>query len=81
MKKSAEDLSERKKQIIRYISDFRQQHTFAPTVREIAEGVNLSSTSTVQRHINWLVGKGYIELEPSKPRTIRLTEKATAMTS
>ncbi|MGE7129194.1 LexA family protein [Lysinibacillus xylanilyticus] len=69
-------LGDRKKLIIQFIYDFRQQNTYAPTVREIADGVNLSSVSTVQRHLIGLVEKGYIEMEQQKPRTIRLTEKA-----
>jgi len=76
MNTTAKGLGDRKRQIILFIHDFRQQNTFAPTVREIAEGVSLSSVSTVQRHLINLVEKGYIEMEQQKPRTIRLTEKA-----
>lgn len=78
---TAKGLGDRKKQIIQFIHDFRQQNTYAPTVREIAEGVNLSSVSTVQRHLINLVEKGYIETEQQKPRTIRLTEKALDFTT
>ncbi|MEB2279703.1 helix-turn-helix domain-containing protein [Lysinibacillus xylanilyticus] len=73
---TSKGLGDRKKQIIQFIHDFRQQNTYAPTVREIAEGVSLSSVSTVQRHLINLVEKGYIEMEQQKPRTIRLTEMA-----
>ncbi|MFJ6264382.1 LexA family protein [Lysinibacillus xylanilyticus] len=73
---TAKGLGDRKKLIIQFIHDFRQRNTYAPTVREIADGVNLSSVSTVQRHLIGLVEKGYIEMEQQKPRTIRLTEKA-----
>lgn len=79
MNTTVKGLGERKKQIIQFIHVFRQQHTFAPTVREIGEGVNLASSSTVQNHITWLVEQGYIELEKTKPRTIRLTEKALSV--
>jgi repressor LexA len=78
---TAKGLGDRKKQIIQFIHDFRQQNTFAPTVREIAEGVSLSSVSTAQTHLNGLVEKGYVEMEKSKSRTIRLTEKALDMTT
>lgn len=76
MNTTVKGLGDRKKQIIQFINDFRQQNTYAPTVREIADGVNLSSISTVQRHLTGLVEKGYIEMEQFKPRTIRLTDKA-----
>ncbi|MGE7092572.1 LexA repressor [Lysinibacillus sp. NPDC048646] len=81
MNTTAKGLGDRKKQIIHFINEFRQQHTFAPTVREIADGVNLTSTSTVQKHLIGLVEKGYIEIEQFKPRTIRLTEKALDTTN
>ncbi|WP_342535699.1 helix-turn-helix domain-containing protein [Lysinibacillus sp. FSL K6-1151] len=81
MNTTVRGLGDRKKQIIQFINDFRQQNTYAPTVREIADGVNLSSVSTVQRHLTSLVEKGYIEMEQFKPRTIRLTDKAIDMTT
>ncbi|MFJ7647747.1 LexA family protein [Lysinibacillus sp. NPDC097279] len=81
MNTTVKGLGDRKKQIIQFIHDFKQQHTYAPTVREIAIGVHLASTSTVQSHINGLVEKGYIELDKSKTRTIRLTEKALVITN
>ena len=81
MNTTVKGLGDRKKQIIQFINDFRQQNTYAPTVREIADGVNLSSVSTVQRHLTGLVEKGYIEMEQFKPRTIRLTDKVLDITT
>ena len=79
MNTTVKGLGNRKKQIIQFIHDFRQQHAFPPTVREIGEGVSLASSSTVHHHITWLVEQGYIELEKMRPRTIRLTEKALSV--
>ena len=43
-----------------------------PTVKEIGEGVFLSSTSTVQQHLNKLKFAGLIDWVPNKARTIRI---------
>lgn len=54
--------------IIRYISDVG----YAPTVREICEAVDLSSTSSVYNHLMTLERMGKIHIEPNKTRAIRI---------
>ncbi len=48
--------------------------TDPPTVREIGEAVGLSSSSTVQNHLNTLERKGYIRRDPTKSRTIEVVD-------
>lgn len=43
-----------------------------PTVRELCQEMDLSSTATVQVHLNNLEKKGYIRKEESKNRTIEI---------
>ncbi len=45
---------------------------YAPTIRELCHAMNLSSTATVQVHLNNLEKKGYIKKESSKNRTLEL---------
>lgn len=45
-----------------------------PTVAEIADGMNLSSTNTVRGHLQALARKGAIELIPNASRGIRLLQ-------
>ncbi len=45
---------------------------YPPSVREICEAVNLSSTSTVHGHLSRLEKKGLIRRDPTKPRAIEL---------
>lgn len=66
-------MTERQQAILDFIRDY--PHQYPPTVREIGEGVGLSSSSTVHHHLTELVNKGYIERRPNSPRCIALTDK------
>ena len=62
----------RQQSILDFIKDF--PHPYQPTVREIATGVGISSSSTVHSHLTKLVKIGLIECNPNCPRCIALTE-------
>ena len=47
---------------------------YPPTVREICETVKLKSTSSVHSHLEQLERNGYIRRDPTKPRTIEITD-------
>ena len=51
-----------------------KRNGYAPSVREICDGVGLSSTSTVHAHLETLKNKGYIKRFPSKNRTMEILE-------
>ena len=54
------------------IKRFIVKRGYAPTVRELCEEMNLSSTATVQVHLNNLAKKGYIRKDDGKTRTLEL---------
>lgn len=62
-------LTTRQKEVLEFMINFWLREGFAPTVREIAQGLYLGST-TVYKHIKSLENKGYIETKHS-PRAIR----------
>lgn len=64
----------RQMEILSYIHDYISDNHYPPTVREIGEGVNLSSTSTVHGHLSRLDKNGLITRNPSKPRALEITE-------
>ena len=51
-----------------------KRNGYAPSVREICDGVGLSSTSTVHAHLETLRKKGYVKRFPSKNRTMEILE-------
>mgnify|MGYP001821682515 CR=1 FL=1 len=69
-------LSERQQRILEYVQDYVQQHRFAPTMREIAREVGISSPSVVKYNLDILERAGHIERDPEVSRGIRLVERA-----
>jgi repressor LexA len=71
----ARDLSERQKGILDFIREFIEENRFPPSIREIGERVNISSTSVVKYNLDALERKGLIERNPEISRGIRLAEE------
>ncbi len=68
-------LTARQQSVYDFIESYIEQKGFGPTVREIAEAVQLSSPSTVHVHLKTLEEKGYIERDQRKSRSISLASK------
>lgn len=64
----------RQMQVLNYIYTQVQDKGYPPTVREIGNAVDLSSTSTVHGHLSRLEKAGLIYRDPTKPRAIEVTE-------
>lgn len=60
-------------EVLKFIHNRVSAKGYPPTVREIGEAVQLSSTSTVHGHLSRLEKKGLIVRDPTKPRAIELT--------
>ena len=67
-----EKLTNQQEKMLDIIKKYVVKHGYAPTVRELCQEMNLSSTATVQVHLNNLEKKGYIRKEESKNRTIEI---------
>ena len=72
----AEALNPRQRQILDFLREHTRTHAYPPTVREIGLAVGLSSSSTVQNHLNSLEAKGHIRRDPTKSRTVELVDHA-----
>ena len=70
-----EKLTSQQEKLLDKIKQYVVSHGFAPTVRELCKEMDLSSTATVQVHLNNLEKKGYIRKEDSKNRTIEILVK------
>lgn len=68
-----EKLTGQQAKLLDVIKRFVVKHGYAPTVRELCDEMNLSSTATVQVHLNNLEKKGYLTRQNSKNRTIEIT--------
>ncbi len=61
-------LTPKQRAALEFIRCFFSEWGYAPTVAEIRDGLGVSSTSTVHKHLKNLVEKGYLESLPKKSR-------------
>ena len=69
-----DSLNPRQRQILDYLREHSRDHSYPPTVREIGRAVGLSSSSTVQNHLNTLETRGFITRDPAKSRTVEIVD-------
>lgn len=67
-----EDLSNRQKNILKFIETFIEEQGYPPTIREIGNAVDIASTSVVNYNLNKLVERGLIERAPKVSRGLWL---------
>ena len=65
-------LGERHKKILQFLEIFQEENGYPPSIREIGENTNISSTSVVNYYLNQLEEMNYIERESNVSRGIRL---------
>jgi len=59
-------------QVLDAIRDLTTELGYAPTIRELAQHLDLTSASSVQHRLRNLAAQGLITYTPGKPRTIRI---------
>jgi repressor LexA len=70
-------LSDRLKRILEVLEDFQVQAGYPPSIREICEQADISSTSVVNYYLDQLKELGYIERDDRVSRGIRLVRPLT----
>ena len=66
------DLNDKQSKIISFIQDYYNEFGISPTVREIQNGCNITSTSVVDYNLKALKNKGYLDKRPDISRAIKL---------
>src|ERR671919_174112 len=67
-----EGLTDRQRQTLQYVAETVAERGYPPSVREICGALGLASSSTVHSHLQALQRKGYLRIDPTKPRAIEL---------
>lgn len=68
---------EMRKRILAFIFEYLARQLTSPTIREICEAVNLSSSSSAHSHLNKLVELGLLERIKNRYRPVnRTTQEA-----
>ena len=73
-RKRAKGLTERQMRILDVLERFQSQNGYPPSIREICDKANISSTSVVNYYLNQLEETGYIERDGRVSRGIRLVK-------
>lgn len=63
-------MTEREKELLRYIILFKQTNGYSPSVREMMEGLNTKSVSHISQMLEELKDKNYIDYQRNASRTI-----------
>ena len=67
-----EKITEKEKEILKYIIQFKSVNGYSPSVREIAQGVNTKSLNHFYSALEDLKVKEYITFKEKKTRTINV---------
>ena len=73
--RNAEKLTPLQLGILRFIGDYRRQHGYAPSIREISIFAGHKHGSRTSYHVDILVLKGYLKKDIGVARSLRLTGK------
>ncbi len=67
-------LTKKQLRFLSFLKERLQERGYPPTVREIMDGLGLSSTNMVKKYLDVLERKGYIKRQFNSPRAIEIIE-------
>ena len=70
------EISTKQRRILDYIVSFQQDHGYPPTIREIMDEFEISSTNGARYHLHRLRDAGYLEVSRYTSRGVRLKSPA-----
>ena len=73
---STPKLKDRHKQILEVIEDYRDEHGYAPSYREICARTDITSTSMVNYYLEQLEDMGIIERQENISRSLKIKQSA-----
>lgn len=68
-------LTKKQTEVLHFIKEFLATHEYAPSYREIADGLGVSSPATVFEHVRALHDKGFLRLDEGEARSVELAPK------
>ena len=73
------NLSERQQRIVDFIHRYISEYSYPPTIREIGEAADISSTSVVKYNLSKLADFGILERDARSSRGIRLRHESVGV--
>lgn len=71
-----DELTDRQKEVLRFICDTSEERGYPPTIREIGEEMDIRSTNGVNDHLKALERKGYLTRGEQQSRSLVATKRA-----
>ena len=68
------DLTKRQQAVLQFVSTFLQREGRSPTLTEIAKGVGSSAVSTIHKHVQHLMDKGFLVRSHGKGNNLVVAE-------
>ena len=75
MVRKSKGLTDKHIKVLEFVNDYQTRYGRPPSIREIGEKVNISSTSVVNYYLLQLEKMGYLERDNRVSRGMRLTDK------
>src|SRR5512133_1483601 len=72
MARKTEGLGDRHIRIMKFLTEFQEQHGYSPSIREIGKHISVDSTSLVDYYLDQLCQESYIERDKRVSRSIRI---------
>ena len=69
----------RREKILEFVRDYIDEHSFAPSVREIGRAVGINSTKAVKYHLDILVTEGLLKRTPRQARGLQTAHQPDAL--
>jgi len=76
VEKHQQRLTKKQAEVLHLVKEFLATHAYAPSYREIAEGLGVTSPATVFEHVRALHAKGFLSMDEGGARSVELTPKA-----
>ncbi|MGH7203092.1 MAG: transcriptional repressor LexA, partial [Candidatus Levyibacteriota bacterium] len=68
-------LYRKERQVLEFLVQFQNKHTYAPTLREIADATSHKSVSTIHVILRNLVDKGYVQKVDGNARVLKIKDE------
>ena len=65
-------LTEKQSNVLDFIKKYSADHGYPPSIREIGQGLGLSSPATVHTHVKKLCNAGYLKVDNNKFRAMEI---------
>ncbi|RME08489.1 MAG: repressor LexA [Anaerolineae bacterium] len=74
-RRKREGLTEKHRRVLQVLDTFQEKHGYPPTIREICDRAEISSTSVANYYLDQLEEMGYIERDRGVSRGLRLVQE------